>query len=72
MVGNIPQLKPRELIRALERNGFIIRRTTGSHVILHHPETGHITSVPYHSGDVKRGLLFAIVRQAGLKIEDLL
>jgi predicted RNA binding protein YcfA (HicA-like mRNA interferase family) len=65
------QMKPQEVIRALERLGFIVRRTTGSHVIMQHPVTKRMTSVPFHSGDIKHGLLFGITRQAGVAMEEL-
>ncbi|MDP2703968.1 MAG: type II toxin-antitoxin system HicA family toxin [bacterium] len=66
MPSRIPQLKPQEVIRALEKLGFVIRRTTGSHWILRHPETKRIASVPLHPRDIKRGLLFGILRQTGI------
>ena len=72
MAERIPQVKPQELIRALERLGFARRRQTGSHVILRHPETKRIASVPVHARDVKRGLLFGILKQSGVSPEALL
>ena len=72
MPGRLPQLKPKELIRVLEKLGFVFRRQIGSHCILRHPETGKVTSVPMHSGDIKRGLLFGIIKQAGLSQEEFL
>jgi predicted RNA binding protein YcfA (HicA-like mRNA interferase family) len=33
-----PRLKGKEIIRALERAGFQITRTRGSHVFLKHPD----------------------------------
>jgi len=67
--GRLPQVKPEECIRALERFGFIVRNQTGSHVILRHPINKRLTSVPRHSGDIKRGLLYGIIRQAGISVE---
>ncbi|MBI2551666.1 type II toxin-antitoxin system HicA family toxin [Candidatus Uhrbacteria bacterium] len=63
MGGRLPQLKALEVIRALERLGFAFRRQTGGHVILRHPITKRIVSVPSHDGDIKRGLLFGIIKQ---------
>lgn len=70
MESRLPQLKPTELIRALERLGFVIRRQTGSHVILRNPQTKHIVSVPAHPGDIKRGLLFGILKQAHITSDE--
>ncbi|MDO8505277.1 MAG: type II toxin-antitoxin system HicA family toxin [bacterium] len=72
MSERIPQLTPQELIRALERLGFMRRRQTGSHIILRHPTTKRIASVPFHARDIKRGLLFGIIKQAGISREQLL
>jgi len=69
---HLPQLKPQELIRALTRLGFVMRRQTGSHAIMRHPETRRITVVPIHAQDIKRGLLFGILKQAGITPEQLL
>jgi len=44
----LARIKGKELIRALERAGFTINRTRGSHVFLKHPD-GRATTVPIHS-----------------------
>lgn len=62
----MPSLKPREVVGALERAGFIVERQTGSHVILRHPERAHKVTVPWHNRDLKRDTLASILRQAGL------
>ncbi len=60
-----------ELIRALERLGFVVRRQTGGHAVLRHPMTKRIATVPVHAGDIKRGLLFGILKQAGISQDQL-
>lgn len=70
MSGRLPQTKPEACIRALEKLGFVVRRQIGSHVILRHPVTGRMTSVPHQSGDIKRGLLYGIIRQAGISVDE--
>ena len=37
MTERLPALKPKEVIRALERAGFFIHHTSGSHRILNTP-----------------------------------
>lgn len=71
MTARLRQVTPKELIRVFERLGFIIRRITGSHVILRHSATGKIISIPYHSSELKRGLLFGIIKQAGVRVSDI-
>jgi len=72
MVARLPQVKPQELIRAFERLGFVVRRQTGSHAVLRHAQTKIIVSVPVHSRDIKRGLLFGILKQANISREEFL
>jgi predicted RNA binding protein YcfA (HicA-like mRNA interferase family) len=72
MGDRLPQVKPKQLIRALERMGFILRRQTGSHAIFRHPETKNIVVIPIHPRDIKRGLLYGILKQAGISEQDFL
>lgn len=71
MVDKIPSVRGKEAIKALIKAGFVERRTSGSHSILKNHRTGKIVVVPVHGGkDVKRGTLFAIIKQAGLTIDE--
>lgn len=66
----LPILKPRELIAALEKAGFGIVRQKGSHVRLQH-EDGRVVTVPVHAGqDIGRGLLRKILRDAELSRDE--
>jgi predicted RNA binding protein YcfA (HicA-like mRNA interferase family) len=66
----LPILKPRELIAALEKVGFAIVRQKGSHVRLQH-EDGRVVTVPVHAGqDIGRGLLRKILRDAELSRDE--
>ncbi|OGZ96293.1 MAG: hypothetical protein A3J10_04045 [Candidatus Sungbacteria bacterium RIFCSPLOWO2_02_FULL_54_10] len=67
-----PSLTPRKVIAALKRHGFMLDHTTGSHFVFYHPETKRRTMVAYHSKELPRGTLMAILKQAGLSLEDLL
>jgi predicted RNA binding protein YcfA (HicA-like mRNA interferase family) len=64
----LPSVKPRMLIRALKRNGFVIDHTTGSHYVLIREKLR--VTVPYHNRDLKRGTLASIIAQAGLSVEE--
>lgn len=67
-----PVVTPRRLIRALERAGFFVHHVKGSHHYLKHPNNPALrVSVPVHAGDLKRGTLRSILRQAGLTVEQL-
>ena len=58
------------MVRALRRAGFVVERQAGSHLILRRPETRVKLSVPQHNRDLKRGLVFALIRQAGLRPDE--
>ncbi|MGN0620097.1 MAG: type II toxin-antitoxin system HicA family toxin [Ruminiclostridium sp.] len=60
-------MKPKEMIKLLQRNGFKIERSNGSHHFLRNPETGKTTTVPLHSKDLKTGTEQKILKDAGLK-----
>jgi predicted RNA binding protein YcfA (HicA-like mRNA interferase family) len=69
--GPLPRLTARQLIRLLERDGWFVVRQRGSHVFLQHDGKPGTLSVPFHAGrTIGVGLLRAIVRQAGLTIEE--
>ena len=68
----LPVVKAGELIRALERAGFVMVRQSGSHARMRHPD-GRVVTVPVHSGqDIGRGLLRKILRDAELTREAFL
>jgi predicted RNA binding protein YcfA (HicA-like mRNA interferase family) len=59
----------KDVLRRLERAGFEVRRQSGSHKVLRHPD-GRQTYVPMHTGDVPSGTFRSILRQAGLTEEE--
>ena len=60
--------KAREVLTKLQRAGFVIKRQSGSHVVLRHVD-GRQTYVAMHSGDVPTGTFRAILKQAVLSEE---
>ena len=70
-MNRLPALKGKEIIKALKKCGFVERRTTGSHSILKNKTNRRIVTIPVHGAkDIKRGTLFNIIKQAGLKVEE--
>ena len=64
-MSRIPALRAREIVRALERLGFQVRRQRGSHIRLRHSD-GRYASVPDHgSRELRREFIFDILKQAG-------
>lgn len=74
MSGRLPQLRARQVIRALEHGGFIIERSSGSHhLLLHRTDPRRRAIVPYHGDkDVPRGTLRNILRQAQPTVDEFL
>ncbi len=70
MMRNLPSIKPKKVIKTLERGGFYVHHTSGSHYILK-KEKLRVT-VPYHNKDLKPGTLRSIIEQAGLTVEEFL
>jgi len=70
-MAQLPVVKPNQVIKALQRAGFIIVRQTGSHIrLIHQTESHRRVSIPFHNKDLKRGTLKSILRQANLSIEE--
>ena len=66
----LPMLKPRQVIAALQRLGFIEVRQRGSHKQFRHPD-GRVTTVPDHKGrDISPGLLRQILEDIRVSAED--
>jgi predicted RNA binding protein YcfA (HicA-like mRNA interferase family) len=70
--GRLPTATGKRVVAALAKAGFVLDRVAGGHHVLTYP--GHPTrtvTVPVHSGrDLKPGTLRAIIRQAGLTVEE--
>ena len=64
---NLPRVSAAEIVRALERLGFVKVRQSGSHVILRRESKGCV--VPMHS-EVKVGTLAGVLRQAEVSPEE--
>lgn len=59
-------MKPKEMIKLLQENGFVVERTNGSHHFLRNHQTGKTTVVPLHTKDLKPGTEHKILKDAGL------
>lgn len=72
-MSRLPALTYREVIARLRQAGFVFdRQAKGSHEIWYNPQTHRRTTVPNHPGTIARGTLHAIIREAGLSIDDFL
>jgi predicted RNA binding protein YcfA (HicA-like mRNA interferase family) len=66
----LPVLKPKEIIRALERAGFVFERQKGSHRIYVKDNIG--VTIPFHNKDMKPKTLKHIIKQSGFDLKDFL
>ncbi len=68
----LPVLAGAEVVRALERAGYVVVRISGSHHrLVHSTDPTRATTVPVHAGRMlKRGTLRGIIKQAGLTVDE--
>ena len=72
-MGRLGGFEYRVIVKKLKKLGFEFRRhARGSHEIWANPETGRLTTIPNHPGDMPEGTLRAILNQAGVDVEDFL
>jgi predicted RNA binding protein YcfA (HicA-like mRNA interferase family) len=72
MNQRLPSLNAKDVLRALQKAGFVISRTSGSHVrLIHSEDPARSLTLPSHGArDIKRGTLRAIIAQAGLTVAE--
>jgi predicted RNA binding protein YcfA (HicA-like mRNA interferase family) len=72
-VGRLAGFSYRELTQKLGRAGFRFDRyAKGSHEIWWNPHTRARTTIPHHPGALPEGTVRAILRQAGLSVDEFL
>jgi len=60
----LPAVRSRQLIRVLERKGWRLARSKGSHHHFTHSDSPNVVTVPVHARDIKRGTLSGILAGA--------
>lgn len=66
----LPRVSAREVVRAIQSDGWQIVRRRGSHAHLNHPTKPGIVTVAMHGGTIPLGTLKSIIRQAGLTVDQ--
>lgn len=65
----IPIRGGESVVRTLVKNGFVVRRHNGSHVILE--KDGRVVVVPVHgSKDISIGTMNNIIRKSGVSSDE--
>ena len=71
MADKLPRLKADEVIKVLERYGFILISQRGSHQKWRNQDTGKQVIVPYHKGkQLPLGTLRSIIEGSGILEEE--
>ena len=69
-MSEFPVLSGREVVKALRKIGYDVDHQRGSHIVLRQTDPPHRRlTVPDHD-EVAKGTLRAIVRQAGLSVDE--
>jgi len=70
MSQKLGPIKPEQLVKIVEKLGFVKIRQRGSHVIYRHPDGRWIT-IPMHKGrEIAVGLLRKIIKDLGITVEE--
>ena len=71
MSAKLPAVNGKQVIAALEKEGWYVKRVRGSHHVLRHPRIPDAIPVPVHGNrQLKRGTLASILRAAGLSRDE--
>jgi predicted RNA binding protein YcfA (HicA-like mRNA interferase family) len=68
-MSGLPRVSGRECAKVLNKIGFYLKRQEGSHMILRRDDPFGQVVVPDHK-ELDRGTLRAVIRQAGLGVEE--
>ena len=61
----------RKIIQLLKKDGWGLKRTTGSHYHFVHPTKKGLVTVPHPKRDLPKGTLKSIEKQANIKLGDM-
>jgi predicted RNA binding protein YcfA (HicA-like mRNA interferase family) len=69
-LSKLPVVSGRQAVAALRKAGYEIDHQTGSDIILRHTQAPFRRPVVPNHPEVAKGTLRALVRQAGMTVED--
>jgi predicted RNA binding protein YcfA (HicA-like mRNA interferase family) len=69
-MARLPNVRAKDIIKALEKAGFELQQQKGSHASLYRPVTERTTIVPVHTGEFPRWLHKQIIGDAGLNEDE--
>lgn len=68
-MSKLPVVSGHDCVKALEKAGFHFKRQEGSHIVLRRDNPFSQVVVPDHK-ELDRGTLRAIIRQAGMSVDE--
>ena len=70
-MGRLSGFRYRDIVQRLILLGFKFdRQAAVSHEIWYNPNTKRYTTIPNHTGDMPEGTLRAILKQAGITVDE--
>jgi predicted RNA binding protein YcfA (HicA-like mRNA interferase family) len=73
ILARMPRVSGKDVLRALERDGWYVHRSEGSHHQLRHPARFGKVTVPYHGNEtLDIRVLNNILKQANMTKEELI
>ena len=70
MTPRFPAASAKDVVRVVERLGFVFRRQSGSHAIYVRPSDQARVVIPMHKGDLKRKTLRGIIYDMKVSVEE--
>jgi predicted RNA binding protein YcfA (HicA-like mRNA interferase family) len=71
-VPRLPEVTPRQLVRAVRKLGFALDRQRGSHAIYLRESDDSRIAIPVHARSLKKETLHGIVSDLGFTVEECL
>ncbi|TAE33678.1 MAG: type II toxin-antitoxin system HicA family toxin [Candidatus Kapaibacterium sp.] len=69
MSERLPVVSGKEFVRMLEGLGWVVRRQTGSHIMISQDKGQRTISVPNHRM-LDKGILHSLIKKAGLTTKE--
>lgn len=70
--SKLPALRPDRIVRALVACGFVVKRQSGSHIILVKPSLRRPVVVPQHRRELPPGFIADLLAEAQVPRDDFL
>lgn len=69
-MAKLSSLRPKDLVRAINKIGFYKHSQVGSHATFKHKDGRRVT-IPLHNREFKKGLLHGILKDIGMTTEEI-